>query len=140
MGNENAIVLYVKQTGDSGLLHVGVHDLSDADFFGTDGENLPSSIRYWTADGWSEEISVGMSGTEQYYPIDYIRCPQVDGSYCVTDNRDHGDKLIPGYGELLGLAKIGYFWDPAGCDIHGSFATDTDLLCYHTLANLAFTS
>lgn len=62
-------------------------------------------------------------------------------SACVTDNKDQMDKLIPGYGELLGLAKVGYFWDTnGGCEVHGSFATETDLLCYHTLANMAFTS
>lgn len=77
--------------------------------------------------------------TQQISACAYLKIG-FNSSSCVTDNRDHGDKLIPGYGELLGLAKIGYFWDPAGCDIHGSFATDTDLLCYHTLANLAFTS
>lgn len=59
---------------------------------------------------------------------------------CVINNRDHADKLIPGYGEVLGLAKVGYFWDPSGCQILGSFAKDSDLICYHTLANLAFTS
>lgn len=63
-------------------------------------------------------------------------------SACVTDNKDQSDKLVPGYGELYGLAKIGYFWAPApnGCEINGSFATESDLLCYHTLANMAFTS
>ena len=63
-----------------------------------------------------------------------------NSSTCVTENRDQGDKLIPGYGHLLGLAKVGYFWDPSGCQIMGSFAQDTDQICYHTLANLAFTS
>lgn len=56
---------------------------------------------------------------------------------CIISNPDHSDKLIPGYGHLLGLAKVGYFWD---CSINGEFASETDLLCYHTLANMAFTS
>lgn len=63
-----------------------------------------------------------------------------NSSSCITENRDQSDKLIPGYGHLLGLAKAGYFWDPSGCQILGSFATDNDQICYHTLANLAFTS
>lgn len=63
-----------------------------------------------------------------------------NSSACVTENRDQSDKLIPGYGHVLGLAKAGYFWDPKGCEVLGSFATDSDQICYHTLANLAFTS
>ena len=61
-------------------------------------------------------------------------------SACVTENRDRSDTQIPGYGHVLGMAKAGYFWDPSGCQIMGSFAADTDQVCYHTLANLAFTS
>ena len=64
----------------------------------------------------------------------------LNSSSCVINNKDQGDKLIPGYGQLLGLAKVGYFWDPSGCQIMGSFAQDSDQICYHTLANLAFTS
>lgn len=80
----NAIVLYVKETAAKGLLHIGVHDLHDGDFLGDGSQNLPSAIRYWTAQGWSSEINVGQSGTEQYYPIDYTRCPKVDDYYCVV--------------------------------------------------------
>ena len=64
-----------------------------------------------------------------------------NSSACVTENRDQSDKLIPGYGELLGLARAGVFWDPyPNCETPGEMATDSDLLCYHTLANMAFTS
>lgn len=63
-----------------------------------------------------------------------------NSSTCVTQNPDVSDTKIPGYGHMLGLAQSGYFWDPNGCQIMGSFATDTDQICYHTLANLAFTS
>lgn len=63
-----------------------------------------------------------------------------NSSACVTENRDQSDKRIPGYGELLGFARAGVFWDPTGCATPGEFASDSDLLCYHTLANMAFTS
>ena len=80
----NAIVLYVKETAGKGLLHMGVHDLHEGDFLGDGSENRPSAIRYWTDQGWSQEIGIGLSGTEQYYPIDYTRCPKVDDYYCVV--------------------------------------------------------
>ena len=63
-----------------------------------------------------------------------------NSSACVTQNRDQAYKQVPGYGELLGLAYSGVFWDPVGCTTPAEFATDSDLLCYHTLANQAFTS
>lgn len=63
-----------------------------------------------------------------------------NSSACVTENSDMSDRLIPGYGELLGFARAGVFWDPNGCATPAEFATDSDLLCYHTLANMAFTS
>ena len=112
-----------------GLLHVGVHDLHDGDFLGNGSANLPSAIRYWTAQGWSAEISACV-----YLKVGF------NTSSCITENRDQSNKLIPGYGHLLGLAKAGYFWDPSGCQVLGSFATDTDQICYHPLADLAFTS
>lgn len=75
----NAVVLFVKETAANtqGLLHIGVHDLDESDFAGGTGTNGASAIRYWTEDGWVN-ITVGTSGTEQYYPIDYRSCPKVD--------------------------------------------------------------
>lgn len=77
--------------------------------------------------------------TQQISACAYLKIG-FNSSECVLNNMDHADKLIPGYGELYGLARVGYFWDPKGCNINGSFAQETDLLCYHTLANMAFTS
>lgn len=82
MNSGDAIVLFVKQTGTKGLLHIGVHDLHDGDFYGETSENQTSAIRYWTKGEdengvWSANINIGLSGTEQYYPIDYTACPTV---------------------------------------------------------------
>ena len=76
----NAVVLFVKETtaNTAGLLQIGVHDLDESDFEGGTETNGASSIRYWTSDGWVN-ITVGTSGTEQYYPVDYRSCPKVDG-------------------------------------------------------------
>ena len=76
---DNAVVLFVKETAANteGLLHIGVHDLDESDFEGGTAANGASAIRYWTEEGWVD-ITVGTSGTEQYYPIDYRSCPKVD--------------------------------------------------------------
>ena len=79
-----ALVLYVAQSGEEGLLHVGVHDLWEGRFYGDEAaENEASSISYWTGESWVT-IQLGTAGTEQYYPIDYLRCPEVqteNGTY-----------------------------------------------------------
>ena len=82
MSSGDAIVLFVKKTGAKGLLHIGVHDLHDGDFYGNNADNQNSTIRYWTKGEdengvWSANINIGLSGTEQYYPIDYTACPTV---------------------------------------------------------------
>lgn len=83
-GNSNiyAVVLYVKETaGTQGLLHIGVHDLYDGEFYGIQGSNDASTIRYWQNDQtWSSAINIGKTGTEQYYAIDYRACETVEDS------------------------------------------------------------
>ena len=83
--NVYALVLYVKETAGQGLLHVGVHDLYDDQFYGvSQGGNVPATLSYWQGTGWTDPIPVGRSGTEQYYAVDYRSCPQVDGYYQVV--------------------------------------------------------
>lgn len=73
--------------------------------------------------------------TQQISACSYLKIG-MNSSECVkTDS----DKATLGYSHVYSLALQGYFWD-AGCSIHGSFAKDTDMICYHTSANMAFTS
>ena len=73
-----AAVLYVKEkVAGQGLLHIGVHDLHDGSFYGTDDTNASSAISFWTGESWVTPIAIGTSGTEQYYPINYKACPTV---------------------------------------------------------------
>ena len=58
-------------------------------------------------------------------------------SGCVLDNVDVNDFNIPGYFDLVTMAADGYFWE---CFKEPSQAQDSDLLCYHTSVNMAFTS
>lgn len=98
-----------------------------------------------TAQGWSHEISVGESGTEQYYPIDYTKCPKVDDYYCVVIQVSDGMVSFTN-AKTVGLEYANIEHDEAYQQyryengVLGSFAMDTDHICYHTLANLAFTS
>ena len=79
--NVYAAVMYVKETvaDTRGLLHIGVHDIHDTDYYTYGDGNSASSISYWMESGkWITPIEVGKSGTEQYYVIDYRSCPTVE--------------------------------------------------------------
>lgn len=75
--------------------------------------------------------------TQQISACSYLKIGMAS-SECVINNTDNKDKLTPGYGHLYGLAVSGFFWQ--GCAISAETATETDQICYHTLANMAFTS
>lgn len=75
--------------------------------------------------------------TQQISACSYLKIGSTS-SECVINNKDRADLSKPGYGHLYGLAKSGFFWE--GCMFSGATATETDQICYHTLANTAFTS
>lgn len=71
-----AVMFYV---AGEGKLDVGLHDMHEDLFSGMQGgSNKASTVSYWLSSGvWSQPIQVNRSGTEQYYPVDYTKCPTV---------------------------------------------------------------
>lgn len=77
--------------------------------------------------------------TQQIASCAYLKIGFGD-SACVLNNPDASDALVPGYYEsVYSLALANYFAD-GYCAKVPEFSKDNDLLCYHTMTNMAFTS
>ena len=121
------VVLKVKETSaGAGLLQIGVHDIHDAKFDGSDGANESTSVSYKTTSGWVSLVSGTYSGTEQYYEIDLSQCPtdgeykivilQVDSGFASFTNIKHKNVTFgqTGPGVLDIYTTPGYFFDEEG--------------------------
>ena len=76
--------------------------------------------------------------TQQIAGCSYLKINH-NSAACVLNNTDANDFAVPGYYQsVYSLAYQGYFW--SGCSKKPSQANDNDLICYHTSANMAFTS
>lgn len=76
--------------------------------------------------------------TQQIAGCSYLKINLRSGD-CILTESDPKDLAIPEFAKLVELAAFGYFWG-AECGLPISQAEDSDLLCYYTSTNMAFTS
>ena len=92
-----ALVFYVEETG-SGThnLQIAVHGVDSGLFYGSNSTPIEAVIQYGVDDGDDETLAwqplvKTTSATEQYYTIDYTKCPYVAGKgYQVAVKVDSG--------------------------------------------------
>lgn len=87
---KQALVLYVKPQNDASTLQIGLQLLNEGKFFGwPETTNTVGSVKYGVLkqDGslaWTVLDDHITSGTEQYYTIDYTKCPMEGDAYRVV--------------------------------------------------------
>ena len=91
-----ALVFYVEETEGAEVhnLQIAVHGVDVGLFFGTNSTGIEAAIRYGIQSGdtyaWMPLVTT-VSATEQYYTIDYTKCPYVEGrGYQVAIQVDEG--------------------------------------------------
>lgn len=100
---DSALLLYVTEdqnadmTGRERNLQIGVHAVDEGLFVGATETGMNTTIKYGINKGTAEApvyewvtLDTVESATEQYYTIDYTKCPLVDGRYQVVVLVDNG--------------------------------------------------
>lgn len=77
--------------------------------------------------------------TQQIASCAYLKIGFGD-SACVINNTDASDTLVPGYYESVYSLAISNYFSNGYCSKVPETTRDSDLLCYHTMTNMAFTS
>lgn len=94
--NNSAIVFYVKEEAGAKVhnLQIAVHAMDEGLFLGAGSTGMSSQIYYGikTEDGFGwEPLVTATSATEQYYTIDYTKCPlDANGYYQVAVKANTG--------------------------------------------------
>ncbi len=85
--NKQAVVMYVKETvADKGMLQVAMRLINDDKYYGSTENNGADTGKVYLGTGstWTIIDESVVTGTEQYYNIDFNKCPQVNGYYQVV--------------------------------------------------------
>lgn len=98
--NDAALAFYVEETGDGARnLQIAVHGVDGGAFIAGESTGIEAAISYGTKTdgkyGWTK-LSTVESATEQYYTIDYTKCPYVEGKgYQVAIKVDEESNNVP---------------------------------------------
>lgn len=98
--DDAALVFYVEETGDGARnLQIAVHGVDGGAFIAGESTGIEAAISYGTKTdgkyGWTK-LSTVESATEQYYTIDYTKCPYVEGKgYQVAIKVDEESNNVP---------------------------------------------
>lgn len=98
--DDAALVFYVEETGDGAHnLQIAVHGVDGGAFIAGESTGIEAAISYGTKTdgkyGWTK-LSTVESATEQYYTIDYTKCPYVEGKgYQVAIKVDEESNNVP---------------------------------------------